>query len=58
MYIFRYIIAAVVVLFALLFWFAALTVPAISATPYLILALVLTVVAYFVSPFRFRKAQT
>lgn len=58
MHIVRYIVSAVVILFALLFWYAALTVPAISATPYLILALVLTVAAYFVSPFRFRKTQT
>lgn len=54
----RYIVAVVVVLFALLFWYSALTVPAVAATPYLILALILTVAAYFVSPLRFRKTKT
>lgn len=54
----RYILAVVVGLFALLFWYSALTVPAFAATSYMIFALILTVAAYFISPFRFRKTKT
>lgn len=53
----RIISAVFVALLALLFWYAAFTVPAVSATPYLILSLVLTVATYFVSPWRFRKTK-
>ena len=53
----RIILAVVVALFALLFWYSALTVPAFAATSYLLLALVLTVVTYFVSPWRFRRTK-
>lgn len=55
MKIFRIILAVLIALFALLFWYGTMTVPAFAATPYLIIALVLTVVTYFVSPFRFRR---
>lgn len=53
----RIILMVLISLIALLFWYSALTVPAFAATPYLILALVLTVVTYFVSPFRFRHTK-
>lgn len=52
------IVAAVLVgLLALLFWITAFTVPAFAATSYLIIALVLTVATYFVSPYRFRRSN-
>jgi hypothetical protein len=53
----RIILMVLVALFALLFWYSAFTVPAFAATPYLILALVLTAATYFVSPFRFRHTK-
>jgi membrane protein YdbS with pleckstrin-like domain len=53
----RIIVSIVIALFALLFWYSALTVPAFAATSYLILAIVLTVATYFVSPWRFRRTK-
>lgn len=53
----RIVLAAVIALFAFLFWYSAFTVPAFAATSYLILALVLTVVTYFVSPWRFHRTK-
>jgi hypothetical protein len=53
----RIILSLVIALFALLFWITAFTVPAFAATSYLIIALVLTVATYFVSPFRFHRAN-
>lgn len=57
MHVVRIVIASIVALFALLFWYCAFTVPAFAATSYLIVALVLTAVTYFVSPFRFNRKK-
>jgi membrane protein YdbS with pleckstrin-like domain len=53
----RIILAVLIALLALLFWYTAFTVPAFAATSYLIVALILTVATYFVSPWRFRRNQ-
>lgn len=58
MHIVRIILAVVLALLALLFLFSAFTVPAVSATPYLIIGLVLVVAMYFISPFRFGSKKT
>jgi len=57
MHIVRIVAAVIIGLFTLLVWYTAFTVPAFAATSYLILALVLTVATYFVSPYRFRKTK-
>jgi hypothetical protein len=54
----RIVLAVVLALFALLIWYCAFTVPAVAATSYLILALVVSTATYFVSPFRFHRAKT
>jgi hypothetical protein len=51
---FRKIITTVVVLLAILFWYMTLTVPMISATAPGLIALALSVLAYFIWP----KKQT
>lgn len=53
----RIIIAVVIALLALLFWVTAFTVPAFAATSYLIIASILTVITYFVSPWRFHRSS-
>lgn len=58
MHVARIIGSVLLGLFALLFWYAAFTVPAVTATPYMIFALVLTTATYFVSPFRFHRTRT
>jgi hypothetical protein len=55
MYIFRWILTVVAVIFALMFWYIALTVPMVSATAPVVIAVALTVGVFFVWPKRNKK---
>jgi ABC-type nickel/cobalt efflux system permease component RcnA len=58
MKIIRFVLAALLVLIAAVFLYAAMTVPAFAATPYLIVGLVAAVGVYLVWPKHRRPRET
>lgn len=51
----RWILTGIVIVSALLFWYITISVPMISATAPAVIAIALSILAYFVWPKRRRK---